>query len=333
MQLKHNNILRIINNTGKYNILTGATHERYQSNWQTMPHRFYLMQHDRFKPWGFDQAPLPENHIFLPKGSSIPWDINIDILLSQNKFGQYQNIKPMSDRFGLPFISLEHTLPVPTWNNKIRKSVRQMTGDVNVFISEYSVKQWGFEDVDNVEVIHHGVDTEKFVPKDVEKDGKICTIVNDYINRDIFCGWNIYKQVVIDNNLDANPWGNTPGFSQPTKDVDHLISILQNASVFFNTSTVSPIPTALLEAMSVGTPCVSTSTCMIPDIIEDGVNGFISNDPSELRSKLEWCLENEEESRKIGLNGRKTIEKMFSLDDHINKWNNLFARIAGRTSI
>jgi glycosyltransferase involved in cell wall biosynthesis len=166
------------------------------------------------------------------------------------------------------------------------------------------------------------VDTELFVQSDVEKTGKVLSVVNDFINRDYCCNYSGWQRITKD--LPVRVVGNTPGLSEPAKDVNELVLEYQQASVFLNTSTVSPVPTSLLEAMSCGCAVVSTATCMIPEIIENGVNGFISNDEAELRSFTEDLLKDEKLRKSIGQKARETILEKFSEDKFINNWNKMF---------
>ena len=80
--------------------------------------------------------------------------------------------------------------------------------------------------------------------------------------------------------------GDTPGLSEPAASTEGLVATYQNSRIFLNTSTISPVPTALMEAMSCGCAVVSTATCMIPEVIEHGVNGFITNDTQEMKQYL-----------------------------------------------
>lgn len=334
MQSKHQGILRAVNSDGKYNILTFPTHEAYQSNWSEMPHTFYLYQGQGIKPWSNKYRQLPKNHVLLDGSQQqIKNDMQFDIVLSQNKFGQFQVAQRLAYELNLPLINIEHTLPVPEWTQKQRDGLKQMRGKLNIFISEFSIDAWGFDRNDpTVRVIRHGINTRTFtsansVGNTKRRDGKILTVVNDWINRDWCCGWSIYQRVTKD--LPVNPVGDTPGFSKPADGIDDLVSKYQNASVFLNTSTISPVPTALLEAMSCGCPIVTTATCMIPEIIKDGVNGFISNDESYLREKLIWCLNNPEEAAVMGENARKTILEEMSLEKHCQKWMEVFKEVYG----
>ena len=76
-----------------------------------------------------------------------------------------------------------------------------------------------------------------------------------------------------------------------------------------------------MEAMSCGCAVVSTATCMIPEIIENGVNGFISNDPEELKHYLVDLLNDEDLAKEIGNNARKTITEKHSASKFVNRWN------------
>ena len=78
--------------------------------------------------------------------------------------------------------------------------------------------------------------------------------------------------------------------------------------------------------MSCGSAVVSTATCMIPEIIENGVNGFISNDEEELKSYITQLLQDEELRTTIGKKARETILTKFSEEKFINNWNNIFKK-------
>ena len=77
-------------------------------------------------------------------------------------------------------------------------SLREMRGDINLFISEYSLGRWGWEDRNDTFVVHHGVDTKLFKPdKQIEeKENHILSVVNDWINRDWCCGFEIWQRVI-----------------------------------------------------------------------------------------------------------------------------------------
>lgn len=310
----------------KYNIITFDTHERYQTQLCKTGHNFYAFRYDGCKEWDETYAKIPSNYYMLPK-NTMPNGIQYDFILSQSKFGQFQMAKQIQRVFNLPIISLEHTLPIPSWPNQQTEAFRQMNGDINVFISEYSCKEWKM----NGQIIHHSVDTDLFNKREEEgiripKD-KILSVVNDFINRDYCCNFKGWQRIT--DGLPTKVIGNTPGLSKPAASIGELVEEYQQCKVFLNTSTISPVPTALLEAMACGCAVVSTATCMIPEIIKNGHNGFISNDEAELRHHLEKLLYDEALRTSIGENARKTILDRFSENKFLDKWNQTFDKIYG----
>lgn len=306
----------------QYNILTFATHERYETQLCKTGHNFYSFSVENMKKWNTEQTPIPSNYYILPEGNPCAF-IKYDFILSQSKFGQFQVAKQLQGFLRIPIISLEHTVPTPQAvpENHIA-AMKNMVGDINIFISEYSARQWGINH--NTNIIHHGIDTDVFKRLDIEQQNKdtILTVANDFINRDYCLNYSGWQRIT--NGFKTKLVGDTKGLSKPADSVEELVKEYNTCAIYLNTSTLSPIPTSLLEAMSCGCAVVSTATCMIPEIIENGVNGFISNDESELRQKIEYLLSNEDARLSIGAKARETIQKKFPEQIFVNKWNEVF---------
>jgi glycosyltransferase involved in cell wall biosynthesis len=323
--------------TSPLRVLTFPTHERYQAGLAGSNAMFYMVQSPQVKTWDRRYAPLPANHILLNPSrgdKQIPSDVDFDVVLSQNKFGQFQIASQLAKLYGLPLISLEHTLPVPSWPKSYVDQVKTLRGHLNVFISNYSIKQWGWDEEDHsVRVIHHGVDTSTFCPNPMGVDRKptLLSVVNDWINRDIFCGYKLWRDVT--EGLPVVVVGDTPGLSQPTASVADLVMKYRQSEVFVNTSLVSPIPTSLLEAMACGCAPVAAATCMIPEVIKNGANGFISNDPKELRSYCEMLLNDRRLCRQIGEQARLTVLNRFSSEKFVKNWDKLLIEAANLVGV
>jgi hypothetical protein len=309
------------------NILCSPTHERYESTLAKTGHNFYGITAtdgnnvavQGMKPWNETFAKRPSNYRLV--GNTLPIDVGFDLVLSQNKFGQFQNLAPIARALQIPLISLEHTLPIPMWRPEALEQCRSFRGDKNVFISRFSQKEW-FPD-ETFDIIEHGVDTNTFSLMGLEREPVCMSVVNDWINRDWCCGFGIWQSIV-QGTLPVKVLGDTKGLSKPAESIEHLVTEYNKSLIFINTSTISPIPTSLLEAMSCGCAVVTTATCMIPEVIKDGYNGFLSNNPEELRERCIFLIQNPEIARKIGLNARKTIEEKFSVDRFVADWNRLF---------
>jgi hypothetical protein len=171
--------------------------------------------------------------------------------------------------------------------------INNMRGFKNVYISEFSLKEWGVEG----EVIHHGIDTDTFKSTNLERKPVILSVVNDWVNRDYFCGFNLWRTVT--QGLSVKPVGATPGLSEPAKSTDELVEFYNSHQVFLNTSLVSPVPTSLMEAMACECAVVSTNTCMIPEVIEHGVSGFLGKTQEELRFYCQKLLDNPDLCKEI----------------------------------
>lgn len=307
----------------KLNILCMDTHESYQTNLCKTGHNFYSLYDPKQKKWDAKYRPVPDNyHRIIPQFSEnhLQNGVYFDLVLSQNKFGQFETLSEIAKRIQAPLISLEHTLPLPNWPRFER--IKAMRGDFNIYLSEYSRSQWESEG----DLIHNCVDTDVFfpVPQQYEESYKFnhaLSIVNEWKNRDFFCGYRLWEQVTYDivtHVRGDNDW------TTPTKDVDELVQEYRSSPVFLNTSLNSTCPTTVLEAMACGTPVVTTATTMLPEIIEHGVNGFITNDPKELNYYTKMLICDLDLSKKLGYNARKTIEERFSLNSFVEKWNNMF---------
>lgn len=317
----------IIQNVGRskdkpYNILTFNTHERYQTQLAKTGHNFYAFNFDGGKGWVDGHAPMPKNYYQLPKNSLYP-GIPFDFILVNSKFGQYQAATKINNSLQIPVICLEHTLPIPQWPNQQLKQYQSMRGDIDVFITEYSKKQWGMQG----EVIYHSIDTNVFKPNDESTRTGVLTVAHDFINRNYALNYEGWKRIT--EGLDRKVIGDTKGLSEQSKSVEDLVQSYQNALVYINPSTLSPVPTSMLEAMSCGCAIVTTATCEIPNIIQHGVNGFMSNDEQELRKYIEQLLANPQLAATMGNAARKTIEDKFSEQRFINEWNNIFDKVYG----
>lgn len=304
------------------NILCGATHEACETALAKTGHLFYSLQYPGWKRWDSRFRPMPWNHQPISPEALYRPDMAFDLVLSQHKFGQYQVLSRLAAQMNCPLISVEHTLPQRGLTEKQFRQLLEMRGDVNVYLSRFSTEAWRQDCLDStLRLIEIGVDADFFQGWN-GGDGKILTVQNQYAQRGEVLGWSIYQAVT--QGLPTNPVGDSPGFSRPAKGQDHLLALYQNASVFLNTTTWSTCPVALLEAMAVGCPVVTTATCMLPTIITDGVNGYITNDPNEMRARLVELITNPDLGRKLGEAARQTILDRFTEQRMVGRWRELF---------
>jgi colanic acid/amylovoran biosynthesis glycosyltransferase len=100
-----------------------------------------------------------------------------------------------------------------------------------------------------------------------------------------------------------------------------LIEVVGSAAVFAAPCVVGSdgnrdgLPTVLLEAMALGTPCVSTDVTGIPEVLRDGETGLMvpQRDPAALADAIERLLADPE--LRVGLAGRarRLVEAEFDV--------------------
>ncbi len=95
-----------------------------------------------------------------------------------------------------------------------------------------------------------------------------------------------------------------------------LVRAYQEAAVCILPSTWENAPYALLEAMACATPVVACDSGGSPELIENGVNGFLIpvNDSAALAARVSQLLAQPSLRKSMGENGRRRIEESFSVE-------------------
>ncbi len=94
---------------------------------------------------------------------------------------------------------------------------------------------------------------------------------------------------------------------------EKLPRLYQAADIFAFSTFYENLPFAVLEALSSGLPVVTTNVGGIPEMVEDGKNGFLVApfNSAELADRILYFLENPKAASDFGFLGRKTIEERF----------------------
>ncbi len=103
---------------------------------------------------------------------------------------------------------------------------------------------------------------------------------------------------------------------------EELLVELKRASMFLLPSYHEGFPVAILEAMASGLPVISTRVGGIPELVEDGVNGFLV-DPGrkeELAGKIIDLLRDTELRKAMARNNIRKIDSCFRLDHLADKF-------------
>jgi len=207
----------------------------------------------------------------------------------------------------------------------------------HLHISEYGRAVSGHSDKPCAHVILGGVDAEKFSPDpDTKRENMVLFVgrllphkgVNDLVDAvppDMpleLIGRPYHDQFLQDLKLKAE--GKQVTFRHSCDDAE-LVRAYRRAmcvvlpSVYrtiYGGETLVPelLGQTLLEGMACGAPAICTRVASMPEVVEDGVTGFVvpPNDPAAVREKLLWLREHPGEAKAMGEIARKRVLEKFT---------------------
>ncbi len=107
------------------------------------------------------------------------------------------------------------------------------------------------------------------------------------------------------------------------------IQILKLLDIFVLSSIDEGLPIVILEAMSVGTPIVTSDVGEIPRVLENGLNGilFPREDVRSMTESILTLLDDPVFARKLGNSSRQLVKDRFSLSSMIKQYYIVYSNI------
>ena len=210
--------------------------------------------------------------------------------------------------------------------------------DEHLHISEFSKRTFAQRGRAHASVILGGVDTEKFKPSSDQPRDEVL-----YVGRLLPHKGVNYLVEAVDKAtplaLVGRPWRHAQSF------FDLLNSLAAGKNVSFHTDysdaeTIGAYQRAmcivlpsvhetvtgehyaipellgqtLLEGMACGAPAICTRVCSLPEVVEDGVSGFVvpPNDAAALGDRIRWLKEHPQEAKRMGIAARRRVLGHFS---------------------
>lgn len=92
------------------------------------------------------------------------------------------------------------------------------------------------------------------------------------------------------------------------------------------------LPIVLIEAMAAGKPIVASRVGGIPEIVEDGKNGFTAdNTADDFCQRISQVLTNDDLQRRMGENSRSFYENNLTVEKMVNAYKDLYNSIYRKT--
>ena len=141
----------------------------------------------------------------------------------------------------------------------------------------------------------------------------------------LFLGAGIHDDLSaeIDEYLENNNLKNTITI-EPWGDSYTSRKFLEETDIFVMTSLFEGLPFSLLEAMSLGIPCVVSKVDGNTDVINNNENGFSCLDAEEFVSKLELLINDNMLRKAIGINGYRYVAEKHSIQKNIHHIEKLY---------
>lgn len=113
-------------------------------------------------------------------------------------------------------------------------------------------------------------------------------------------------------------------------DVESLMTLTDVSVLFTNYKFCQEgLSNSIMESMAFGTPVIATNGGGSPEIIEDGVNGFLVNENNIEESSRILChlLDNPAELRLVSERARATVQKRFLLNTMVENYLELYKKL------
>ncbi len=94
-------------------------------------------------------------------------------------------------------------------------------------------------------------------------------------------------------------------------------------------SLKEPFGRTLIEGMAMMKPVIGTRAGGADEVVEDGVTGLLvpAGDSIQLAKAILNVMENRDAAREFGANGRKRVEKFFSIDQNVRKTEQIYLEV------
>ena len=214
----------------------------------------------------------------------------------------------------------------------------------HLHISEYSRRVNGHERNRRARVILGGVDTEKFSPDaGVQRNGTVLFVGRILPHKGVD---DLVRALPTELALDVigQPYGeryvsDLKGLAEGKRvalrhDCDDvaLVEAYRRSlcvvlpSVYRNmygeeTRVPELLGQTLLEGMACGAPAICTDVASMPEVVEDGVTGFVvpPNNPAALAEKLLWLREHPERAAAMGEAARRRVVERFTWGEVVRR--------------
>lgn len=111
--------------------------------------------------------------------------------------------------------------------------------------------------------------------------------------------------------------------------IDRVIPVLAACDLLLLPSQIESFGLVALEAMGCGLPVVATRVGGLPEVVEDGVTGYLEEvgDVESMAKRVRELLTDPERHQRMGARARSRAFEKFSIHNALHQYENLYANI------
>lgn len=308
-------------------ILTWLTHGSYMYYLSQVPHDFHLMmQAGRPPGYGGRTGTLHwgDNVFDQPADTARHGEFDCILFQDDHQFFDDQHRWLSPSQRALPKIYIEHD---PPRQHPTDTPHPVDTPDVLlVHVTPFNALMW-----DNgrtpVRVIEHGV-----VDPGPLWHGELArgiTVINHLERRGRRLGADVFararEQLPIDLlGMDSEALG---GLGELP--LHAIPSLCASYRFFFHPVRYTSLGLGLIEAMMLGMPIVGLATTEMPNVIENGISGYIDTDPGRLVDRMRELLRHHRVAAQLGARARERALERYAIGRFVQDWNAVLAEVTG----
>ena len=107
---------------------------------------------------------------------------------------------------------------------------------------------------------------------------------------------------------------------------EEVAAWMAGAQAFVLASHSEGMPRVLLEAMAAGAPVIASNVGGVPELVEDGVSGFLvpPGDEALLSNRMRWVLEHAKEAAEMAERARALVMEHYSVESYVRGYDSVF---------
>lgn len=282
--------------------------------------------------WGTKFRPYPENLNQVSHYEPGVYDLallHVDQQCVDPTLGKTRLYKELNETIkDIPKIVINHGTPY--WpevyeDDQIKSKMRMMLDGNHIVVNSHKAKEMWGDMGKSIRAIIHGIDDEGW--KDLDKEPRVITMLSPagldkYYNRRLLLS---VKDKLKDRGI-PHCWITVDWEAENFEDYQNFIG---RSLLYFNPTLESPMPRSRSEAMLSGACVISLANHGAEKFIDNGKNGFIvPNNPIIIADLIEELLKNwYDKCKKIGQEGKKTAQGLFSKDRYRDEWLSLIDEV------